>query len=717
MPSVFREIFKDAMVPYGDHRTLALFLNTMNGMEYDDSEKLGDAYEYLLKTAEAQADAGQFRTPRHIIDFIVNIINPQKHEVIIDPACGTAGFLVSAYQHVKSQHELPGGGTTLSTPDLTRLANNLNGYDISPEMTKLAMANMYLHTQDKNPNIDNYDTLTSTDHWNEYADVMLANPPFMTPKGGIKPHARFRVPAKRAEVLFVDYIASHLNEHGRAGIIVPEGIIFQSQNAYKQLRRLLLDESLVAVISLASGVFNPYSGVKTSILILDKVLAPKTDHVAFFKVENDGYGLGTQRRPIDKDDLPTVTNEINEYLSLLRASETMSSYQPILGHIVAKSEITTEGEYNLSGERYRVAKSKTSRYDMVPFHEVCTLEYGASLPKRDRVAGPYPVMGSNGISDYHSEYLIEGPAIIVGRKGSAGEVSYVESNCFPIDTTYYVNILNPDCTDHRYMYHLLKTLDLPSLREGAGVPGLNRNDVYQKYKLPLPPLEVQRELVAEVESYQRVMDGARAVVDNWRPRIAVDPSWSVVELGDICKDIVTGPFGSALHQSDYVEDGIPAINPQNIVDGTISTDDLKMVSEATRDRLVKFTVQEGDIVVGRRGEMGRCGVVTSAMNGWLCGTGSFAIQLKDENLAHFVHLQISSPKVKKYLEDQAVGVTMKNLNQRVLSSIQIPLPSLETQRAIVAGIEAERALVSANRELVERMEQRIQDAIGRVWMQ
>ena len=233
MPAVFREIFRDAVVPFGDHRTLALFVSTMDRMVYDDSEKLGDAYEYLLKTAEAQADAGQFRTPRHIIDFIVKIINPQKHEVIIDPACGTAGFLVSAYQHVKSQHELPVGGTSLSVPDLTRLADNLKGYDISPEMTKLAMANMYLHTQDKNPNIDNYDTLTSTDHWSEYADVMLANPPFMTPKGGIRPHSRFRVAAKRAEVLFVDYIASHLNEHGRAGIIVPEGIIFQSQNAYR----------------------------------------------------------------------------------------------------------------------------------------------------------------------------------------------------------------------------------------------------------------------------------------------------------------------------------------------------------------------------------------------------------------------------------------------------------------------------------------------------
>ena len=384
MPAVFREIFKDAVVPFGDHRTLALFLSTMDRMVYDDSEKLGDAYEYLLKTAEAQADAGQFRTPRHIIDFIVKIINPQKHEVIIDPACGTAGFLVSAYQHVKSQHDLQGGGSSLSVPDLTRLADNLKGYDISPEMTKLAMANMYLHTQDKNPNIDNYDTLTSTDHWNDYADVMLANPPFMTPKGGIRPHSRFRVPAKRAEVLFVDYMASHLNEHGRAGIIVPEGIIFQSQNAYRQLRRLLLDESLVAVVSLPAGVFKPYSGVKTSILILDKVLARNTDSVAFFKVENDGYDLGDQRRSVEQDDLPDVSNEVNEFLRRLRAGEAFDGFNPETGLLVAKDRIAADGEFNLSGQRYRVGVSFASDWPMVEMaNAFSSIRNGINVTQKD----------------------------------------------------------------------------------------------------------------------------------------------------------------------------------------------------------------------------------------------------------------------------------------------------------------------------------------------
>ena len=140
----------------------------------------------------------------------------------------------------------------------------------------------------------------------------------MSPKGGIRPHSRFSMNSKRSEVLFVDYMAEHLNAGGRAGIIVPEGIIFQSQNAHKQLRKRLVQGFLVAVVSLPAGVFKPYSGVKTSILLLDKALARKTDRIAFFKVENDGYNLGAQRRPIEQNDLPRVKAEIAAYMQRLR---------------------------------------------------------------------------------------------------------------------------------------------------------------------------------------------------------------------------------------------------------------------------------------------------------------------------------------------------------------------------------------------------------------
>src|SRR4030042_731321 len=143
---------------------------------------------------------------------------------------------------------------------------------------------MYLHGFN-DPHIHEYDTLTSQERWNEYADVILANPPFMSPKGGIKPHNRFSVQSKRSEVLFVDYMAEHLTPGGRAGIIVPEGIIFQSQTAYTQLRRMLVEEYLVAVVSLPAGVFNPYSGVQTSILILAKSLAKKAHTNGVFNTE------------------------------------------------------------------------------------------------------------------------------------------------------------------------------------------------------------------------------------------------------------------------------------------------------------------------------------------------------------------------------------------------------------------------------------------------
>ena len=535
MPAVFREIFKDAVVPYGDHRTLALFLSAIDRMEYDDSEKLGDGYEYLLKTAEAQADAGQFRTPRHIIDFIVNIVNPQKHEVIIDPACGTAGFLVSAYRHIKSRHELPGGGTTLSTPDLTRLTDNLKGYDISPEMTKLAMANMYLHTQNTNPNISNYDTLTSIDHWNEYADVILANPPFMTPKGGIKPHTRFRVPARRSEVLFVDYIASHLNEQGRAGVIVPEGVLFQSQNAYRQLRRILLDESLVAVISLPSGVFNPYSGVKTSILILDKVLARKTEQVAFFKVENDGYNLGAQRRPISKDDLPTVTDEINEYLRQLREGETLDDFAPKTGLIATKDRIVSDGYCNLSGERYREDAKQHSPFPYVRLDAVSTVIAGNAAPQGEEYFrnGEFPFIRTADVGAVHrsdnftgtkdrvnqravdERRLREFPAgtILFPKSGAStflnhrvitGERAYVASHLAGI-------ICDEQKALTKYIYYLLCRIDARDITPDQSYPSLRLTEI-GAIKIPLPPLEAQRGIVAEIESYQRVIDKARMAI-------------------------------------------------------------------------------------------------------------------------------------------------------------------------------------------------------------
>ena len=381
IPPLFRDIFNNAFLPYRDPETLRAFLKVIDEFTYDHSERLGDAFEYLLSVLGSQGDAGQFRTPRHIIDFIVSIVDPKKDEVILDPACGTAGFLISSYKHILAANRDADGSSTLTPDDSKRLADNFQGYDISPDMVRLSLVNMYLHGF-VDPHIVEYDTLTSEDRWNDFADVILANPPFMSPKGGIRPHNRFSVQSKRSEVLFVDYMAEHLNPSGRAGIIVPEGIIFQSQKAHKQLRKMLVEDSLVAVVSLPGGVFKPYSGVKTSILILDKALARKTDSIAFFKVENDGFDLGDQRRPISENDLPQAQVELTEYFSRLRSGQPLDDFYPKMALVVEKEKVAADGDYNLSGERYRITDSHDARFPMVPLGQVATVIAGQSPPGR-----------------------------------------------------------------------------------------------------------------------------------------------------------------------------------------------------------------------------------------------------------------------------------------------------------------------------------------------
>ncbi len=253
-------------------------------------------------------------------------------------------------------------------------------------MVRLSLVNLYLHGF-TDPHIYEYDTLTSEERWNEFADVILANPPFMSPKGGIKPHRRFSIQAKRSEVLFLDYMAEHLTPTGRAGIIVPEGVIFQSQTAYTELRRMLVENSLIAVVSLPAGCFNPYSGVKTSILFLDKSLSKAAETIAFFKVENDGFGLGAQRRAIDKNDLPQVQAELITYLRALRSHQPVADLKLTRGLIVPKKKIAANRDYNLSGERYREGAAANHSFPLVSLGDEKSLPRGRRRHPKVRCGG------------------------------------------------------------------------------------------------------------------------------------------------------------------------------------------------------------------------------------------------------------------------------------------------------------------------------------------
>jgi type I restriction enzyme M protein len=527
IPLLFRDIFKNAFLPYRDPETLRSFLKIIDEFSYDHSERLGDAFEYLLSVLGSQGDAGQFRTPRHIIDFMVAVVDPKKDETILDPACGTAGFLISAYKHILQANTGADGVCTLTPDERAKLAQGIRGYDISPDMVRLSLVNLYLHGF-TDPHIAEYDSLTSQERWNETADVILANPPFMSPKGGIKPHTRFSVQSKRSEVLFVDYMAEHLNANGRAGIIVPEGVIFQGQGAYVALRKMLVESSLVAVVSLPAGVFNPYSGVKTSILILDKSIARQSATIGFFKVENDGYGLGAQRREIEKNDLPQVQMEVRTYLEALRSNQATDELSFNCGLIVPKEKIAENGDYNLSGERYRARTQLVgTKWPIVSLGKICTFMTGGTPTSTvaeyyDGGTVPWLVSGDiHKLEIWDCEKRITHKAV----ENSNAKVLPTDSVLIALNgqgktrgTVALLRMENATCNQSlvaitpskpqkaisefifwvlRSMYSEIRALTGDSERSGLNIP------ILKNIRIPLPPLDVQKEIVVLIEGYQK----------------------------------------------------------------------------------------------------------------------------------------------------------------------------------------------------------------------
>ena len=758
IPQLFRDIFSNAFLPYRDPETLRVFLKVIDGFTYDNSERLGDAFEYLLSVMDSQGDAGQFRTPRHIIDFIVSIVDPKKEDVVLDPACGTAGFLISSFKHILAANTDSYGNSTLTPDERARLARNLMGYDISPDMVRLSLVNMYLHGL-VDPHIYEYDTLTSEERWNEFADVVLANPPFMSPKGGIRPHKRFSVESKRSEVLFVDYMAEHLNAGGRAGIIVPEGIIFQSQNAHKQLRKKLVEECLVAVVSLPAGVFNPYSGVKTSILLLDKALARKTDRIAFFKVENDGFDLGAQRRPIDRNDLPHVRAEIAVYMQRLREGEAGRDVQsaPVTmtaesraeyvtggsrttdGLIVEKEKVAAEGEYNLSGERYRERGPQAAAFPLVAIGEVCLIN-----PRKNELAGldPGTIVSFVPMAEIYEHRITFQPLqkkilsevsasytyfkerdVLLAKvtpcfeNGKAGIARGLVNGVGFGSSEFYV--LRPGLSvlpEWLYFCVMHSQFRESGIAQMTGTGGLQRlpRDFVKHFQIPLPPLEVQQEIVAEIEGYQKVIDGARAVVENYRPHIHVDPDWPLLKLGDVCH-FKRGPFGGSLRKEIFVSDGYAIYEQSHAISRNFGSFryfiDLEKFGQ-----MEGFEVHPKDIIMSCSGTMGRTAIVPEGAPTGIINQALLRIRVTDQILTSFLKFWMDSPSFQQAIENVTYGAAIRNVaSVKVLKALEVPLPSVETQGFIVNEIEAEQTLVNANLELIERFEKKIQDAIARVW--
>ena len=657
LPELFRDIFRNAYLPFRNSETLNMFLEEMNGFDYSHSENLGNAFEYLLSKMSTQGDAGQFRTPRHIIEFIVQLVNPGKDDKILDPACGTAGFLITAYKHIMQKHEKS------SKFNHDKLVNNIVGYDISPDMVRLSLVNMYLH-KFPNPNIFAYDTLTQEEKWNDNFSCILANPPFMSPKGGIKPHDKFAIKSKRSEVLFVDYMMEHLTQDGKAGIIVPEGIIFQSQKAHKSLRKKMIEQNyLYAVVSLPSGIFQPYSGVKTSILLFDKIKAKASDKIIFIKVDNDGFSLSTQRQPISKNDLPHIIESLKLDFNNL-SEEEIEGLKNIT--VVEKAKLA-ENDYNLSGDRYFVEEIReTSIWNFVELGEIANYINGYAFRPKDWTEEGIPIIriqNLTGSSDkvnktqklgIPSKYLIEKGDLLISWSATIGFFIWDKENAYL--NQHIFKVATEESILKMYLYFLGDriTKEIKNKVHGNTMTHITKG-TFNSIKIPLPPLKIQEEIVAEIEVYQKIIDGAKQVVKNYKPHIDIEPEWEVVELGKVC-DVRDGTHDSP----KYLAEGIPLITSKNLKDDKIDFTNVKFISEEDHAKISRRSkVVDGDVLFAMIGTIGNPTIVKTDKIFSIKNVALFRFKNNTTLNNHFLKVILESQYAENNLIIKSRGGTQK----------------------------------------------------------
>ena len=598
---------------------------------------------------------------------------------------------------------------------------------------------MYLHHFTK-PKISEYDTLTSEEKWNDCYDVILANPPFMTPKGGIVPHSRYRVKAKRSEVLFVDYIAEHLNPTGRAAIIVPEGIVFQSANAYKELRKYLVDDGLLyAVISLPAGVFNPYSGVKTSILLIDKSFARLKDEILFVKLNNDGFDLGAQRQPKKGSEIPEIVRIVKKYHADL---DPQIADDEILQHplvTIAPKEQIAEQDYVLVGERYLSNSMPEGKYKMVSLGDksLFRVESGgtpsSNIPEywdgNIRWATLVDLPAANLITELKdtertisplgleksSAKLLPSGTVLVSTRATIGRVAIAE--CETATNQGFKNIIVIDDTkvSNRFVAYMMTALAdrMVSLASGGTFKEISKSN-FLTLSIPLPPLEKQEQIVAELDSHQKIIDGARQVVENYKPTIQNNSHWKTVRLGDICE---LNPRKSEV--KDF--------------EGNVSFVPMAMVSETD----MYFSVQEqkplkevytgytyfrdDDVLLAKVTpcfENGKSGLAKKLENGIGFGSSEFFVlrATPEKVLPEYIYYIINSNRFISEGTPQMTGTGgLRRLTKDFVLNYPVSLPPLDEQRKIVNQTEEEIAIVEQNKRLIEIFEKKINDKISEVW--
>ena len=695
-----------------------------------DSDVKGDAFEYFLKASTAtKNDLGEYFTPRHIVKTMVRLVNPQIGEKVYDPFCGTGGFLIESFRYI--YNNMP------RNPNTERILREETVYGNEITNTaRITKMNMIL-AGDGHSNIQMMDSLANPVD-GKY-DIVLANMPYSqkTKYGNL-----YDLPSANGDSICVQHCMKAINslsENGRMAIVVPEGFLFRKDLA--KTREYLLEHcQLQSIISLPQGVFLPYTGVKTDIIYATKVnqkikKSEKRKDFWYFDVKSDGYTLDNHRRKLDA---PSDINKYEEYRKL--DSEQIDEMVKVGFEIIPLDKVR-ENSYILVGSRYRTTASQ-SKYEMVEFSEIASLTRGVNYQKSQQttyktnnIILPADNITLDGELDVVKEIFVDDSVSLLnekklckndificmssGSKEHIGKVAFIDN-----DTQFYAGgfmgiiRVNKDKCLPKYLYFYLLFSskfkeEIKLLTQGANIN--NISGTIKNIKIPLPSLDLQKQIINELDSYNQMIFGAKAVLKNYKAKITYfcDELKSLEEIAEFkpSKEEVKNLSGST------VVSFVPMAD-LNIFEATFTPKEERKLEEV----ISGFTYfKNGDILLAKITpcfENGKAGIAQNLKNGIGFGSTEYIVIRSNTEIVYpeWIFYQINTLNFINYGKKFMTGTAgQQRLDVNYVKKYRIPVPSLDIQKKIIDQINYEKSLILPNRELIKMLTLKIKTIINDLW--
>lgn len=672
-----------------------------------ESDIKGDAFEYFLKNAVTVGnDLGEYFTPRHIVRLMVKLVSPQFGDTVYDPTCGTGGFLIDAFRHIKKSCK--------QTKENLKILQEKTVFGRELTNTaRIAKMNMIL-TGDGHTNIEQMDCLQKPVK-NLY-DVVLANPPYgqNTDWGNLYP-----VHSNNADCIFIQHVMLSLNENGRACIIVPEGFLFRT-GVDKKTRKYMIDNfNLIAVISLPSGVFNPYTGSKTDILVFEK---GKTKKIWFYELSNDGFDLGATRKPISENDIPDLIKKWEE-------KPNSENSWTVENHIIAENDyILTVGKYRDINKVQIESKYKSIELGNESYFKII----GGGTPSRnnpDYFNGKYLWFTPSDLTRMKNLYIQDSKEKISIEAIQSSSAKIVPKNSVLLTTratigevkickkefTTNQGIKSFACNENKILPEFLAYCLIGLKRELINNANkttfleINKTNL-MKLKIPVPPIDIQKKYVDRLNKQKMVMDDAEKVID------------SIKNAGFDRKYF----FGNNKKISDVIDISKEKIEPTDFPKTLFNYIGLENIESGT-GKLVDYSLTWGKDISSKKSKFTREDILYGKLRPYLnkiflpsfdgiCSTDFLVFKPKKniiikEYLSYF----LLSPSFVDIATKKMAGTTLPRIKPVDFKNIAIPVPSIEIQIVLVQSMNKSMEAIESMINLKDESENMIRTIIDEIF--